>query len=162
MPSVELINTKKVKGRREVHYDSFDEFLADAEQMAGMDVRTIGNWTYGQILRHLARSLDVMIEGAPFSFPAPLQWFMRITMKRKFLTKSLSPGFKLPKKAGKLVPEPTTEKEGMTELRTAIQRAKTETKRAPHGGFGNLTKTEHDQFQLRHAELHMSFVVPAN
>ena len=154
------VNTKTVAGRRELRFESFDEVLADAERLAGMEIRTLGNWSYGQILRHLARSIDAMIDGAPFSFPAPLQWVMRILMKKKFLSKTLTPGFKLPKSAGRLQPEETTVEEGLAELRIAVERTKTESQRAPHGGFGKIPNDECDQFQLRHAEMHMSFVVP--
>ncbi len=160
MNTAEMVNTKTVTGRRELHYDNYDEQLADAERLAGMEVRTLGNWSYGQILLHLARSIDVMIDGAPFSFPAPVQWVMSLLMKKKFLTKGLTPGFKLPKNAGRLIPEEASVEEGMAEYRTAINRAKTESKRAPHGGFGKMSKDECDQFQFRHAEMHMSFVVP--
>ena len=160
MSTAEMVNTKTVAGRREVRYNNYDEQLADAERLAGMEVRTLGNWSYGQILRHLARSIDAMIDGAPFSFPAPLQWVMRLLMKKKYITKPMSPGFKLPKNNGGLLPEETTVEEGLAEFRTAINRAKTESKRAPHGGFGKMPNDECDQFQFRHAEMHMSFVVP--
>ena len=63
-----MVNTKTVTGRRELRYDNYDELLADAERLAGKEVRTLGNWSYGQILRHLARSIDAMIDGAPFHF----------------------------------------------------------------------------------------------
>ncbi len=160
MSTAETVNTKHVTGRREVHYNSYDEQLADAERLAGMKVRTLGNWSFGQIMRHIALSIDCMIDGAPFGFPAPIQWVMRLLMKKKMLAGKMSPGFKLPKKASQLLPEPATTEEGLAEYRAAIERAKTESRRAPHGGFGHLTKEEHDIFQLRHAEMHMSFVVP--
>ena len=51
------MNTKAVTGRREVHYDTFDDALADAERLAAGDVRTLGNWSYGQILKHLAMAV---------------------------------------------------------------------------------------------------------
>ena len=85
---------------------------------------------------------------------------MRLVMKKRFLSGTLSPGFKLPKNAGRLIPEETSVEEGLAEFQTAINRAKSESKRAPHGGFGKIPDDECDQFQLRHAELHMSFVVP--
>ena len=156
------INTKTVTGRRDVHYKNFAELLADVESLAESESRTLGNWSQGQILRHLARSLDTSIDGAPFSFPAPLQFVMRLLMKKRFLTKPLTPGFQLPKKAGALLPEETSLEDGLAEIRTAIQRLQTDPHREVHPGFGKLTKDESDQFQLRHAEMHMSFVVPAD
>lgn len=159
--SAATINTKGVTGRREVHYDTFDDALADAERLASGEVQTQGNWSYGQILRHLAVAVDTMIDGAPFKLPLPIQFVMRLIMKKRMLTKPLSPGFKLPKKAAMLVPEETSVEEGMELFRAAIQRVKTETERAPHPGFGVMGPGEWDQFQLRHFEMHMSFVRPA-
>ncbi len=53
------INTKKVEGRRAVRYESLSEFLQDAERLANCEVRTVGNWSQGQIYEHLARALDI-------------------------------------------------------------------------------------------------------
>ncbi len=156
------INTKNVKGRRRVHYDTYDDALADAEQLASGEVRTLGNWSYGQILRHLAMAVDTMIDGAPFRIPKPVQFMMRLLMKKRMLRETLSPGFRLPKRASALVPPDTSVEEGLQMLRTAIERLSTESKRAPHAGFGVMTPEEWDQFQLRHFEMHMSFVLPAD
>ena len=43
----------------------------------------------------------------------------------------------------------------------AVARWKKETKRAPSPLLGALTDQEAEQLQLRHAELHMSFLLPA-
>ena len=61
--AVEPIKTKKVEGRRKVRYQAISEFLAEAERLASRKVRTIGNWSQGQIYEHLARSLDISIDG---------------------------------------------------------------------------------------------------
>lgn len=160
MSSPEPINTKNVTGRRELHFNNFDELLADVEQLAAGEVRTLGNWSFAQVLLHLARALDSAIDGAPFSFPAPIQWLMSLLMKKRFLTKPMTPGFKLPAKAGRLIPEESSLAEALEVFRTAIERSKNETNRARHGGFGKLTREESDQFHLRHAEMHLSFMVP--
>ncbi len=48
------VETKLITDRRRVHYESFGEFLADAECQAARDVRTSGNWTLAQIFDHLS------------------------------------------------------------------------------------------------------------
>ncbi|REJ86679.1 MAG: DUF1569 domain-containing protein [Planctomycetota bacterium] len=45
-------------------------------------------------------------------------------------------------------------------LKAAIARCGEETRRADHPVFGRLTLDEWEQFGLRHAEMHMSFVHP--
>jgi hypothetical protein len=157
-----VVNTKKVTGRRKLRFENYEEVLTDVEQLAAGEVRSLGNWSFGQILKHLAVAVDSMIDGGPFNLPAPVKFIMNLLMKKRMLTRRLSPGFKLPKSAQALVPDETSVEEGIELLRVAIDRLHKETKRAPHGAFGVLSPVEWDQFQLRHCEMHLSFVVPAN
>jgi len=150
------VNPKDAKGRRTVRYESYSDMLTDVEQMAVADVSTVGNWSLGQILKHLAMSVDSSIDGAGFSLPAPVRWVMKLLMKRKFLTKPIPAGFKTTKE---FTPDETSIEEGLALLRTAVDRQGKETKRAPHPGFGKFTAQEWTDFNLRHAELHMSFVI---
>lgn len=156
------VSTSSVSGRRSVHYQSYDELLADAEQLSIQPTRAIGNWSVGQILRHLALSMDVMIDGAPFSLPGPVQFLIRILLKGRLLKNGLRPGFRIPAKASSLVPPETTPGEGLALLRTAIERLRSTSRRAPHPAFGVCSSRDWDEFQLRHCELHMSFIVPEN
>ena len=150
------INTKKVVGRRSVRYESLDDLLADAQRLASGNVRTLGNWSQGQICDHLATSLDSSIDGFDMSFPAPLRWMMSIFMKKKFLTKELPPGFKTPEK---YLPAEISTADGLAALAKAIVRQQSDPNRVPHPGFGKLSRDEWNQFHLRHAEMHMSFLV---
>jgi len=150
--------TKKVKDRRAVHYESYDDLLADAERLAAGEVRTLGNWSYGQILNHVAKSFDSSIDGVGFMLPGPVRLAMKLLMKRRFLTKPIPPGFKTTKA---FLPEETSVDDGLAALRTAIARQGRETERKMHPAFGRISNLEWDQFNLRHAEMHMSFVVPA-
>ncbi len=152
------INTKKVVGRRNVHYASYADFIADAENLAGRPIDTLGNWTQAQIYQHLAISLDTSIDGSPFVLPAPARWLMSLLMKKKFLTKAIPPGFKTSKKL--VASDQTSLTDALADLRRAIERQMNEPNRAIHPGFGRITREEWDQFNLRHAEEHMSFLVP--
>jgi hypothetical protein len=44
-------------------------FPADAERLATIERRTPGNWSLGQIVKHPAKSLDMMIDGPQFWSP---------------------------------------------------------------------------------------------
>ena len=151
--------TKKVQGRRTVRYETLDELLAEAEQLATSDIRTLGNWSLGQNLKHIAMALDSSIDGSDFMLPTPVRFLMSLFMKRKFLTKSIPAGFK---STVKFIPDETSTEDGLTALREAVARQKQESKRVPHPGFGKLTNKEWEDFNLRHAEMHMSFIVPNN
>jgi hypothetical protein len=134
--------------------------LADAERLSGGQIKTLGNWSPGQVYMHLARSMNDSIDGSKMK----VSWFMRLLagmLKNKVLSGPMSAGFKLPKDAEKvLVPGPTSTEEGLAALRAAITRQQTETKRAPSPAFGPLTKDEWHKLHLNHAALHMSFLVP--
>lgn len=154
------VDTGKVKDRRKVRYGSVDELLLDAERVTNNPHRALGNWTAGQVFKHLAIVINVAIDG---DLPVKPPWYLRVIlrlMKRRVLTKGLPAGFQLPHKAARLVPDSTSTEEGLELLRKAISRWKSDPRRAPSPMFGRLSPDEADQLQLRHAELHMSFLVP--
>jgi hypothetical protein len=156
------IDTAKVKERRQLHFTSLDDILADVDHLAqAAEVRALGNWSAGQIFQHLAVAFNCSIDGFPFHLPAPVRFLFRLFLKRVVLNKPMSAGFRLPQKAAKqLVPSPIGQEEGLQNLRQAIRRLQAEEKRAPNPVVGKLTREEWDKLHCRHAELHLSFLVP--
>lgn len=155
------INTKTASGRRNVHYGNLSELLADAERLAISDVRMVGNWSLGKIYGHLARAINFSIDGFPFGLNPVLRFVGKLLMKKRFLTKPLPSGFKIPKKNRKdFIADSDDTVQGLSELRDAIQRQNNEPNRVIHPFLGQLTNEEWEQFHCRHAELHMSFAVP--
>ena len=154
------VNTKAVVGRRTLRFESLDDISADLSQLEGKRLKALGNWSVGQILAHLAVPMNGAIDGLKFVAP----WYVRLmarVFKRKFLTGTMPPGFKLPKEMeSELIPKATGVEEGFAILRGAIQRLKTETDRKPSPVFGPLTIEEWNQMNCRHCELHLSFIVP--
>lgn len=154
------IKTTKVQGRRTLKFSSHQDVLADAEQMSAGSVKALGNWSAGQIFLHLAKSLDDSIDGSDVKIP----WYLKIParlMKKKLINGSMPPGLELPAEAAKvLVPGPTSIEEGLSELQSAIARVQRDPKRAIHPVFGVLTDEEWTKLQLKHAALHLSFLVP--
>lgn len=155
------VNTKAVVGRRTLRFNSLDEILADLAGLEGRKLKTLGNWTAGQIFAHLAIPANGAIDGMKLSPP----WYLRILgriFKKKFLNGSMPPGFKLPKSVeAELVPPTTTsEAEGLATLRRAIHRLKTETHREPSPLVGPMTIEDWNLLNCRHCELHLSFIVP--
>lgn len=151
------VNTKKVQDRRAVRYASLSELLIDVENLAASEVRTLGTWSFGQILKHLALSLDSSIDGTGFMLPAPARWLMSLLMKKKYLSQPIPAGFK---SVAQFIPGETSLDEGLASLRVAINRQQGEPRRAMHPAFGTLSNAEWEAFNLRHAEMHMSFVAP--
>lgn len=155
------IDTAKVAGRRQLQFHSIDDILADVERLASAKaVRPLGNWSSGQVLRHLTIVMNGSIDGAPKMMPKLVQQMIRLLAKRRFLDKPMAPGFKLPPKAAMLIPPQTSWEEGLDAFRRTVRRLKTESVRMPHPAIGSLTHEEWDRLHCRHAELHLSFLVP--
>jgi hypothetical protein len=155
------VNTAKVQGRRNVKYSSIQDVLADAERLSSGPVKALGNWSPGQIYRHLAQGYNASIDGTNVSV---MPWYFLLIarlFRKKILAGPMPPGFKLPPDAAKtLVPGPTTTEEGLAELRAAVARLARESKRAKSPVFGDMTNEEWNQLHLNHSALHMSFLVP--
>src|ERR1700685_4385003 len=155
------IDTKRVANRRRGEYESLSALLADAELQAASRHRTLGNWNLAQIFDHLSRSLRVAVEGTHAAFPLPARIFLR-PLRTRFFSRPLKPGFHVPPKL-EAVLRPGTElsiERSLQQLRDAVVQFECAKQLASHPAFGRLTPEEWRQITLRHAELHMSFVVP--
>jgi hypothetical protein len=155
------VDPTTVQGRRELTFRSFDEVLADAEQLVGSPhTRTLGNWPLSQLLTHLATAINLSLDGISARFPFYVRIF-GLFLKRRVLKKGLSPGIKLPpEREARAFPIAGSPREALETLRTAVGRLRTERMTARHPIFGKITHEEWTQFHLRHAELHLSFAVP--
>jgi hypothetical protein len=155
------VDSATVQGRRELHFASLDEVLADAEKLvASPTTRTLGNWPLGALLAHLAGAMNRSIDGIPFKAP----WYKRLFalfLKGRLLRNGLRPGVKLPREREPLAFPATPAPEALEMLRRAVGRLKSERATAAHPFFGTLTHEEWVRFHLRHAELHLSFAVLA-
>ncbi len=155
------VDTAHVSGRRKIQYHSHDEVLAECEQFAASGYRQLGNWSLGQVAKHLANAMNTALDGFPGRVAWPLRLAAQFLFKKKVLRGPMRPGFKLPPKfAAALIPDTTGDAEGIEALRTAVRRWKSEPQRHPHGFFGKLTPAEWDQMMLNHSAMHMSFIVP--
>ncbi len=155
------VNTRKVEGRRDVRYVSLEDVIADARRCVEGGWTTNGNWSISQIYHHLSVALHVSIDGVGFRIFWPKRLLARAFLKNKYLTEGIPPGFKIPGRMKRLEPTEMPVEDALAQLAMAIERYQGNPKRAPHPLFGQFTSEESDQFQLRHAELHMSFIVPA-
>jgi hypothetical protein len=154
------IDTSTVTNRRNLHFDTIEEILADVESLNRGKFRTLGNWSAGQILQHLTIVMNGSIDGSPFRVGWPLRVIGRLAKKR-FLAKGMKPGLKLTAVAAEaLVPAPIGWEEALAGFRRAIHRLQTEPDRKPHGFFGPMTRDEWNRLHCHHSALHLSFLVP--
>jgi hypothetical protein len=157
------IKTTRVVGRRTLKFTTLDDIVADVEMLASAEkITALGNWTIGEALAHLANSFNMSIDGAQFRAP----WLFRTVgpmFKNYFLTHPMKPGIKLPKNAAQqlLAAPKISRDEGVAKFRSAMRRQQAIADRAPSPIFGPMTRDEWDRLHMRHAELHLSFFVPA-
>jgi Protein of unknown function (DUF1569) len=159
------VETGKVAGRRVLRFESIDQVMAEVDRLADADrggrLEQLGNWTLGQTLGHLACWAEYGYTGTPLKVPFFLKWILR-GRKQKFLYEPMRAGARIPGvTGGTLATEPTSLEDGLGRLRRAMERLKSEAPTSSHPIFGPLTHDEWIAINLRHAELHLGFLVPA-
>ncbi|MAT14960.1 MAG: hypothetical protein CMJ46_06790 [Planctomyces sp.] len=148
--------------RRKVHYNTLEEMRLDIDFFAQHEYVTVGNWTYSQILTHLYRYINASFDGYPFLLPTPLRRMLHLARK-PILRYSFVSGFKIPKKARALEPIDADDLEtALDRIHDAIYRLGDHVPGRENPVLGHLTYDEWIECHLRHAELHMSFVIPAS
>jgi hypothetical protein len=153
------VDTKRVSGRRQLKFSSYDDILRDVHDLASRPSRQLGNWSLGEICEHLSQAMNMAVDGSTIKPP----WYIRLAaplIKKRFLSRPMNPGFQLPKRAVFLIPNCKEPQQGIAALERAIERLKTTEERKPHFVFGHFTRDEWDQLQLRHSEMHLGFIVP--
>ena len=146
--------------RRSVRYSTLSDIVQDAEQLLSSH-HTVGNWTFGQICQHLAKTMNCSFDGFGFTAPWFARWVIAPFIKNSVLIKPMRPGFKLPERGSALLPDESVASDvGLQQLKSAVERFSHEAPTAPHPFLGQMASEEVVQLQLRHAELHLSSIVP--
>jgi hypothetical protein len=158
------VDTGKVAGRRKLRFESIDEMMAEVDRLVQAEkagrLKRLGNWTVGQMLGHLAVWAEYSYTGPPIKAPFFIKLIFRLR-KRKFLYGSMPAGVKIPGiKGGTLATEPMPLDEALGRLQRAMERLKTEAPTVPNVIFGPLRHEEWIAMTLRHAELHLGFLIP--
>ena len=156
------INTARVTDRRVLRFDSIEDALRDAAQLTHAQrqgkARCLGNWTHGQILGHLATWVDYAYDGAPLNPPVILRLIIR-PMKRQLPHKPMRAGGKLPGVPGGTIAfDPVSFDEGLAHFQKSFTRLQSDPPTAKHPIFGHMTHDEWKNMNLRHAELHLSYI----
>ena len=145
--------------RRALSFASLAAVMPEVDRLL-QGHRTVGNWTLGQTLGHVACWVEYNYTGAPLKVPFFIRWLCRLR-KQKFLYEPMRPGLKIPGvQGGTLGTEPMSLEEGLGRLRRVMERLKVEAPTTPNLAFGPLTHEEWIAGNLRHAEMHLGFLVP--
>ena len=155
------VNTGKVTGRHTLRFASIDDAIAEAQRVATNPCRLLGNWSVGQNLDHLARTLRVSFDGPYIMAPWFARTFIAPFMKKTFVEKAMPSGFLFTKQMEAFRPDDkATAAVAIEKFCKQFSRLKLETPTAPHPFFGMLTRDEWVGVQLRHCEMHLSFLAP--
>jgi hypothetical protein len=156
--------TSQPADRRAVRFETVDELRAEITRLLAADaagrLRHSGQWTAGQTFGHLA----AWIEYAYTGFPTRVPWFVRLFIRLKldrYLRDGLPAGVRIPgARGGTYGIEPLDTAEGARRLRAALDRLEREPARYDSPAFGKLTEPQRVALNLRHAELHLSYLHP--
>ena len=159
MPQSSVIDTKHAADRRDLHFDTLDDILADAQRLHELGYRRVGNWSLGQACTHLTIMMHGGIDGVNLSVPVPMRWFGRL-FKRHYLRRGFPAGLPLKGKFAVLVPNPVQDDEGLRQLDRAIQRLHRTPPTQPSPVIGPMSPDDWRKFHCRHAELHLGFLIP--
>lgn len=147
--------------RRELSFNSLDEVVAEAERLAGGEVRTTGNHTFAQILEHLARTHDMATGKIQ---PPKMPWIMRMLMplmRKRIFSGPVQPGIKLPAEAEAMFwPAEVDVQEALAHLKASVENYNTNGPLPVHPIFGKATREQNDRLNCGHCAMHLSFVHP--
>jgi hypothetical protein len=159
------VDTAKLPARRVLHFDSLDEMLAEVDRLVEAErqerLKRLGNWRLGQTLGHLASWTEYGYDGyPPLRVPFFIRWMLRL-LKRHLLYKPMRAGATIPGvPGGTLATDPVPLDEALARLRRVTERLKREAPPVPSWALGKLTHEESIAITLRHAELHLGFLLP--
>lgn len=159
-----MVDTKGVRTRT-LRFGSLAEARAEVERLLAADregkLRTLGNWTAGQIFGHCAAWIDWGYDGYPAAMNTP-PWFVKLVckiMKKRMMTKPMGKGFRMPKvEAGTYGTEVMPTQVGGAKLLAAFTKLEGAGPKFPSPAMGALTQAEATMLHLRHCELHLGFL----
>jgi len=158
-----MIDTKKVRERRKLRFESVNDVLRDAENLEEAarsgTLQAGGNWSLGQTLAHLAAWVEMPFDGYPEMQRPP--WWMRLLrpmIRRQLINKGFPAGVRITGvEGGTFGIEPCEFDDGLARLQRAYGRLVTEEPKYESPVFGSMSRDDWVKFHLRHAELHLSF-----
>ncbi|NLS98018.1 MAG: DUF1569 domain-containing protein [Planctomycetaceae bacterium] len=158
------MNEPDSAGRRTLHFATIEELLDEIDRIVEADqagrIRTLGSWTPGQILGHVAAWIEYGYAGYPMK---PVPWFVRFLLRRqlkKYMKQGMPSGVRIPRVAeGTYGTEDMPVEQAAERLRLALGRLqRREPAKFDSPAFGRMSDDDRVRLNLMHAELHLSFL----
>jgi len=157
------VNVKQAP-RRELHFQSLDDILADVEAVTAEPHHSAGNHSPTQLVWHVAYFIDKAVTGFGFRAPLPLWLLGNALRPLGIVNRPMKPGIRAPRSMDHRFwpgPEVTLE-DARAYLRRAIDAARPPGSMThPSPVLGKLTHAQWQTLHCRHAEMHLSFIHPA-
>jgi Protein of unknown function (DUF1569) len=150
---------------RKLRFNSIADVISELDQLAELEkkglLRTSGNWTAGQIMAHLAAWIEYGYDGYPIKSPPWfIRWFLRLRLP-KMLESGMPRGVKIPGiPGGTIGADDIPTDQGIARLRKAFQRLEAREEVAHDSpAFGKMSHDDRIRLNLRHAELHLGYIL---
>ena len=150
---------------RSLRFQSIEDCIAEVQRILEADLRgtlrSTGNWSAGQVLAHVAAWIEYGYEGYPIGKPPFLiRWILRMSLKST-LRRGMSKGVRIPGvKGGTTGADHMPTVAAANRLLSALRRLQSgEEATFDSPGFGAMSMADRVQLNLRHAELHLGFLV---
>lgn len=150
--------------RRRLHLVNLDALSTELDRIEAAErsgeLRAVGNWTPGQILGHVGSWINYGWDGYPIGAPPWfVRWFLRWRLP-KMLKGSMPTGVRIPGvEGGTTGIEPVDFDQGLSAMRRGIGLLEGNDPPKYHSpAFGEMSMEDRVELNLRHAELHLSFL----
>lgn len=147
--------------RRKVCHKQLPDALAECQSLLESGYTMHGNWTLGQICRHIRLTIESNINGYPKWMTVlgyPLRWVLRTVGLPKLLAGKSPKG--LPTAPMFVPPESVDDTEEVDALEACIETfLGFDGKPHPHPGFGAMSHEEFEAFHAAHLSHHLGFLV---
>jgi hypothetical protein len=159
-----LVAESESTGRRTLHFTTIGELLDEIDRVVEADtagrVRTLGTWTPGQILGHVAAWIEYGYDGYPMK---RVPWLIRLLLRRqlkKYMKQGMPSGVRIPRVSeGTYGTEDMPTEQAAERLRLALGRLqRQEPAKFDSPAFGKLSEEDRVRLNIMHAELHLSFL----
>lgn len=145
--------------RRKLAFHNLNDVVADVEQLQRGGYRRLGQWSLGQICKHLG----IFVQGSLDGFTQKVPWFIRLfggfILRRMLKQRAMPVGVKVP---ASFLPPPevdeTPEVAAFCELLRRFDAHRGPLQPSPL--FGAMSKETWLDLHLIHAAHHLSFLVP--
>ena len=145
---------------RELSFGTYREILDDIQHLRTADCEQLGQWTLGQICKHMSYYLRGSLEGYPFMMPWIVRKLFGPPLLRRVFAKRQMP------RGGRTIPQSVPQSDidettAIDETLELLERLESHTDEVhPSPLFGHLTPDQCRQLHCLHAAHHLQLLMP--